>query len=152
MIQTRALVDAMTSHAASLGLFDKVNSHEPKSGPGRGMTCSVWIDRMGPAIGSGSGLNSTSAKVLFNVRIYQSMLREPQDTIDPEILDACDQLFEAYTGDFTLGGLVRMVDVLGNSAGHPLEMQSGYINIDNRVYRVLTISVPLIVNDAWEQS
>ena len=71
--------------------------------------------------------------------------------IDPNLLDACDALMAAYTNDFTLGGTVRMIDLLGNSAGHMLEMQSGYINIDTRVYRVVTISVPCIANDAWEQ-
>jgi hypothetical protein len=35
--------------------------------------------------------------------------------------------------------------------GHTLDAQSGYINIDNVVMRVMTITVPVIVNDAWAQ-
>ncbi len=151
-INTQNLVDRLISHAASLGYFDRVNTHEPKNGPGRGMTAAMWVDRMGPAIGFGSGLNSTSVRVVFNVRLYSSMLQEPQDMVDPNLMEACDALMAAYTGDFTLGGTIRMVDIMGSSSGHTLEMQSGYINIDNRVFRVLTISVPCIVNDAWEQS
>lgn len=150
-INSYDLVSRLASHAASLGYFDRVNTHEPKNGPGRGMTASMWIDRMGPAIGFGSGLNSTTARVVFNVRLYSSMLQEPQDEVDPNLLEACDALMAAYSSDFDLGGSIRMVDLLGSSTGHTLEMQSGYINIDNRVFRVLTISVPCIVNDAWSQ-
>lgn len=150
-ISSKALVDALASHAMASGYFDRVNQHEPKSKPGRGLTCAVWIDRIEPARGR-SGLISTSARVVFNVRVYTNMLQQPQDSIDPNVMEAADALFEAYTGDFTLGGLIAFIDVLGATQGHPLSAQSGYINIDNMTYRVLTLTVPAIINDAWPQA
>ena len=149
-INTTDLVSRITSHAQALGIFDRVNSHEPKNKPGRGLTCAVWIDRLEPARGR-SGLAATDARVVFNVRIYTNMLQQPQDAIDPEVLNAADLLFEAYTGDFELGDDSRFIDVLGMTQGHPLFAQSGYINIDNMVYRVLTLTVPVIVQNAWPQ-
>ena len=150
-ISSRDLFDRLTSHAAASGFFDHVSGHEPKSKPGRGLTCAVWIDRIEPAR-SRSGLTTTAARVVFNVRVYTSMLQQPQDEIDLSVMDAADYLFEAYTGDFQLGSDERWIDVLGITQGHALDAQSGYINIDTKTYRVITISVPVIVNDAWTQA
>ena len=150
-IQSQDLVDRLTSHALAAGFFDRVNAHEPKSKPGRGLTCAVWIDRIDPAR-SRSGLTATDARVVFNVRVYTNMLQQPQDAIDPNVMEAVDYLFEAYTGDFQLGDESRFIDVLGMTQGHALDSQSGYINIDNMVYRVMTITVPVIIQNAWTQS
>jgi hypothetical protein len=79
------------------------------------------------------------------------MLSEPRDLIDPNLIVACQDLMEAYTNDFDLGDTVKQIDLLGASQGHPLFMQSGYIEMDTRVFRVLTITVPVILNDVWTQ-
>ncbi len=150
-IQSQDLVDRLASHAMTLGVFDRVNQHEPKNKPGRGLTCAIWIDRIEPARGR-SGLTATDARVVFNVRVYTNMLQDPQDSIDPNVMNAMDLLFEAYTGDFQLGDDSRFIDVLGMTQGHPMFAQSGYINIDNMVYRVLTATVPVIVQNAWTQA
>lgn len=149
-IKSQALIDALASHAMASGYFDRVNQHEPKNKPGRGLTCAMWIDRIEPAE-KRSGLYQTSARVTFNVRVYTNMLQNPQDSIDPNVMIASDALFEAYSANFTLGGLIEEVDLLGMT-GKPLYGQSGYINIDNMVYRVFTITVPCIVSDAWPQA
>ena len=150
-IESQDIFDRLASHAMSLGLFDRVNQHEPKNKPGRGLTCAMWIDRIEPAR-SRSGLNKTCARVVVNVRVYTNMLQTPQDAIDPSVMEATDKLFEAYTGDFQLGDEDRFIDVLGITQGHALDAQSGYINIDNMTYRVMTISVPVIVDNAWTQA
>lgn len=150
-INSQAIMDGLASHAMASGYFDRVNQHEPKNAPGRGLTCAMWIDRVQPAH-SRSGLISTTARLTFSVRIYSSMLQNPQDMIDPNIMIAADALFEAYSGDYELAGDAAFIDLMGITQGHPLEAQSGYINIDNRVYRVMTITVPVVVNDAWTQA
>jgi len=150
-IESLDLVERLASHAMTLGVFDRVNQHEPKSKPGRGLTCAVWIDRIEPARGR-SGLDATDARVVFNVRVYTNMLQQPQDAIDPNVMEAMDLLFEAYTGDFQLGDESRFIDVLGMTQGHPLFAQSGYINIDNMVFRVLTATVPVVIERAWTQA
>lgn len=150
-INSQPLIDALASHCMASGHFDRVNQHEPKNKPGRGLTAAIWIDRIEPARGR-SGLTSTSARITFNVRIYTNMLQKPEDMIDPRMMEAADALFELYSGDFTLGNEAAFIDLLGMTQGHELMCQSGYINIDNMVYRVLTFTVPVIVNDAWTQA
>lgn len=150
-IGAQDIIDRLVSHAMTVGVFDRVNAHEPKSKPGRGLTCAVWVDRIEPAA-SRAGLAVTTARVVLNVRVYTTMLQNPVDAIDPAVMNAVDLLFEAYSGDFQLGDENRWIDLLGATQGHPLYSQSGYINIDNVVMRVMTITVPVIVEEAWTQA
>jgi hypothetical protein len=147
-----ALYLAALDHALTSGLFDAVNGHEPKSAPGRGLTAALWADTIDP-VPTTSGLALTTMRLGLNLRIYSNMLQEPQDAIDPNILTAVSTLMAAYSGDFTLGGLLQEqgVDLLGR-AGPPLSARAGYLNQDNRIYRVMTILLPLIVPDCWEQA
>ena len=143
------IIDAVVSHAAASGWFDRVNQHEPKNAPPYGLTAAVWVDEIRPA--QSSGLDSTSALLVLNVRLYTSMLQEPQDAIDPNLVAASSVLFAAYSGDFSLGGEARHVDLLG-AEGAPLRARAGYLNQDQKLYRVMTITLPVIVNDAWDQA
>ena len=144
------IVSAVTSHAKATGLFQGVNGHEPKAAPQNGLTCAVWADSVGPVPGA-SGLQVTTAYVVLSVRLYTSMVQQPYDSIDPKLMDAVDKLLTAYSGDFQLGGKVRNVDLLG-MFGSELSAQAGYINQDSKIYRVMTITLPLVVNDTWNQA
>ena len=148
-MNVEALFTKIESHALSLGRFDQVNRHEPKNAPGNQLTAAIWVQQIGGAVGS--GLAATDARVEFTVRIYSNMLAEPQDAIDPNILSATDVLMSAYQGDFTLDGTIKAVDLLG-MAGTPLGAQAGYLTQDNTLYRVMDITLPLLVADAWVQA
>jgi hypothetical protein len=66
------------------------------------------------------------------------------------MLAAVDDLCGAYCGDFTLGGLVRNVDIFGAN-GQSLDVRAGYLAQDGALQRVMTIWLPCIVNDLWEE-
>lgn len=149
-LNSKDIVDRLASHAKALGCFDRVLKHEPKNKPGRGLTYSLWLNRIEPAR-SRSGLHRTSVRVEMIGRIYSNMLQEPQDALDTNMMDAADKVFTAYSGDFDLGSDGRFIDLLGITQRDPLKCESGYINIDNMVYRVFTFVIPVIVEDAWEQ-
>src|SRR6266536_37862 len=149
-LDLQGIVDTITSHAAKTGLFDAVNGHEPKSAPGDGITAAVWVDSIDP-IPEASGLAATAGRVTVNVRIYTSFLQEPEDLIDPNMVQAVDLLLGAYSVDFDLGAKIRNVDLLGQS-GPALSAKAGYLNQDGKLFRVMTITLPLIINDVWVQS
>lgn len=149
-LDIRTILDAVETHALASGYFQAVNGHEPKSAPQNGLTCAVWVEQIGPARG-GSGLSSTSTRLALFVRLYTPMIQEPEDAIDPALMDALDALMAAYSGDFTLGGLVRQVDLLG-IYGDPLGASAGYLTTSGAEYRVMTITLPLVVNDLWSQA
>lgn len=148
MLDTASLFSKVESHALSLGLFERVNTSEPKNAPGHGLTAAIWVQVIEPV--QSSGLAATSGRVEFNLRIYTNMLSEPQDAIDPNMTAAVDTLMDAYSGDFDLGATVRNIDLLG-AHGTALRAQAGYINQDGKLYRVMTVTLPVIINDIWNQ-
>lgn len=151
-LSASTLVNAIASHAAATGLFDAVNGHEPKSAPGGRLTCAVWSNSIIPVMSS--GLASTSARVVFSVRLYIPALNtspEQADMIDPQMMDAIDLLLADYIGNFTLGGIIRYVDVRGID-GNPMSAETGYLEQDKKVYRVATILLPIVVNDLYPEA
>ncbi len=145
---TKAILDAVISHAKATGKAERVLTHEPKSAPGNGITIATWVQSLRPVT---SGLAATSVRLEFSVRVYVNMLADPQDAIDTRLLDAVDALMAAYSGDFQLGGLVRNVDLLGEH-GDPLSANAGYLEQDGKLYRVVVITLPLFISDLWGQS
>lgn len=143
------IFDAVVSDVQRSGYFDKVNKHEPKRKPGTGLTAAVWVAGLGPA--NGHGLAATSALLVFTLRIYSNMLKEPQDMIDPEATRAMANLIRRYHDDFDFGGLIRNVDLLG-ATGSSLNAVSGYLEIDDAMFRVFDLTIPCIVNDVWPQA
>ncbi|SEC04663.1 MULTISPECIES: hypothetical protein [Streptomyces] len=144
------ILDTVQTHVLTSGYFDTVNGHEPKSSPGNGLSAAVWVEQIGPARG-GSGLAATSTRLALCVRLYTPMVQEPEDAIDPNLMTALDALMAAYSADFTLGEIVREVDLQG-IYGDPLSARAGYLTTAGAEYRVMTITLPLIVNDLWEQA
>lgn len=143
------IIAAMESHALATGYFQSVNAHESKQQPVSGLTCSIWVEVIKPV--KTSGLANTSVRLQFEVRMYADTMSQPYDDIETTLVTALDVLMAAYMGDFTLGGLVRHVDVFG-AHGPALEGRTGYINMDGRELRVFSINVPLIVDDLWPQT
>lgn len=148
-LNAQPVLDAAQSHAVSTGHFERVNMHEPKSSPGNGMTAAMWVQRISPAIGL-SSLEKTSVRLELTLRIFQPALMQPQDAVDPRVLAAVSDLMTLYSGDFELGGLVMQVDLLG-AYGTPLGCVAGYVTIGNTPYRVMDITLPLILDDVFQQ-
>jgi hypothetical protein len=150
MITAGTLISAVMDECLKTQLFLAVNGVEPKSAPpDTGLTASVWVQSLQP-IQLQSGLNTTSMLFTVSVRLYGSMLAEPQEAIDPAIMAAVDTLMEAYTGNFSLGGLVESIDLLGRHS-EGLRGDAGYVSINNKMFRVFTITVPMVVNDVYVQ-
>lgn len=144
--------DEIVSLALQSGYFEHVNQHEPKSAPGSsGITCSVWIQTLRPI--PSSGLSITSGLMILNVRMYTSMTSQPFDAIDPNVTAATSYMMGALSANFQLGGQVgvRAIDLLG-AFGIPMAAQAGYVEIDRRMFRVMTLTVPVEVNDMWVQA
>jgi len=144
------IFDAVVSDAQASGYFTKVNQHEPKRKVGGSrLTAAVWVQTIDP-VALASGLASTSARIVFMLRIYTSMTQEPQDMIDPQMLKATSNMMRRYHSDFDFGGTIRNVDLLGHF-GLALSATAGYLEQDNTMFRVMDIVIPCIVNDVWPQ-
>lgn len=143
------LLNALTTHVRRIGGLERVLLHEPKSAVTSGLSAAIWFQQIDPVPGD-SGLATTSLRVEFVLRYYDNMLREPADLIDPEITRLVNLAFNAFHGDFTLGGLIKQVDVLG-AYGLPLRSLSGYINQSGKLQRAVSVYIPVIISDAYDQ-
>jgi hypothetical protein len=140
-----SLYAALESHALSLGVFRRVNTHDSENAPGEGLSCSIIL---GPIAASGamSGLSSVSGTITFLIMVWNSMMQKPLDGVDPAILTAVSTLLNAYSGSFTLGGTVRDIDLL-NLRADPV-----YVEQEGKQFRVEQISLPIVINDLWTMS
>lgn len=149
--------NALANIAAASGLFDSVVQHEPTSAPdGPGETCHV----IGASLRGvqSSGLASLSALVEFRMRIMTNAFSEPRDAIDTILLNSAGEMIGELVGAFTLGGLVRAIDMFGADSGEPLRAELGYITIGGgggqagggRMFRIADVIVPIVINDVWE--
>jgi hypothetical protein len=148
-IDTGAIIDLIASHAMRLGVFDVVQKHEPKSAPNTGLQYAVYIASIEP-VAAASGMASTAARLELTGRIYRNFITEPEDEIDPDLAKTLDLLMAAYIGNFDLDALARNIDIFG-AHGQKLSGRAGYLRIDSKIFRVMDIVIPIIVNDAWEQ-
>jgi hypothetical protein len=137
------------SFLSTLG-YDRVLGEEFRSAPGRGISCAYWVQRMAPAINQ-SGLSSTSCVLVFSTRLMSDMIASRDGQVDPKLTRAASLLFGRVIGGFTLDGLIKNVDVRGSAGYGALDAQAGWIKIDDKWYRIYTISVPMIVNDLWDE-
>jgi hypothetical protein len=144
-----AVFNALRSIAMETGVFRTVNTHEPKSAPGTGKRLSMWVQTMEP-LGLASGLAAASGYLTVQARIYGNMLVKPEDEIDPDMTTAMTVLMGAYCGDFDLGGLIRNIDLFG-MYGQKMAAQAGYLTLDSHMYRIMTLTIPCVVNDMWTE-
>ncbi|GAB3156223.1 hypothetical protein GCM10027258_62330 [Amycolatopsis stemonae] len=139
--------NALMSHAQASGLFEKVNGHEIIDAPGQGVHAEVFTDTIDPA---SSGMAATSVRLAVRVRITTDMHGDPQDGIDPRIVQAAGAFMGSVHADFEVDGNARFVDLLG-AHGVPLSARSGYITKGGQQYRAMDVVVPIILNDVWDQ-
>jgi hypothetical protein len=145
----KAVYAAAVSTAQKLNIFEVVIQHEPKARPVGLPACAVWTQELRP-VAAVSGLSSTSGRLSLRARIYLNFLGKPEDRIDPELVRLTSTLLGAYTGGFTFAGTVMEIDLLG-AYGESLSATAGYIHHDDTVFRVMEISLPVIIENLWIQ-
>lgn len=142
-----ALMNSIVDHCLTLGVFESVNMHEPEGNPGN-YVAALWVQTVDPV--KSSGLATTTVRVAFTLRIYSNIVAKPADEIDPNLAGAVSDVMEGMSADFTLGEQAREIDLLGQY-GPGLSAKAGYLNLSGAVYRVMDITVPVIVDDVFDQ-
>jgi len=144
-----AVFDRIESWAMNSGRFATVNGHEPKSAPQGDVDFALWVQDI-QNVGKISGMGAASGLLTLQGRVYVPFLSQPFDAIDPRVLAATNDMMAALCADFDFDGIssVRNIDVFG-STGVKLRAQAGYVEIDRKTFRVMTITIPVIINDMF---
>jgi hypothetical protein len=148
-VEWQAIQDEIISIAQRSGFFDSTQGHESKNAPGNGIHFEVVYDGKRPAK---SGLSRTSVVVTYLCRVACSMTREPLDAIDVDLCNAADAIWDGVHGGYEFDNItnVRCGDLMG-SEGTPMTDKSGYITYGSTQYRVIEITLPIIINDCYNQ-
>lgn len=150
-MDANAIFAFLTSLASASGKFENVQGSElTKNPPGPGLTAGLWFAGLKPLPGE-SGLAATSMRFVLTMRIYMPVVSEPSDAIDPQVIDGASTMLAAITGGFTLGGLVRNVDLLGEF-GEPLEALPGWLPFGDTKFRTVDITIPMILDNEYTQA
>ena len=129
---------AIQSHLAAAGYFRHVQIGEPKAAPSQRFTAAIFMEAIEP---HDIPLATICALYKMVVRVYDNMTHEPQEDVELEMSIVVDKVMNDLSGDFTLGGTVRGIDV------SQLRTQWSYLDVDRTMYRIADISIPIIVND-----
>ena len=144
------ILSKLRSLLKAMAIFKAVDTVEPKGAPGTGLTVAVYLHTIAPAV-EASGLSSISGVYVYNIRIYTNMLQEPTEDIDTILAKAVDKVFVALGADFDLGTKVKNIDIFGEH-GTALIAKAGYVEVAHVMYRIVDITLPLVVNDTWPLS
>lgn len=142
----RELVDLVNG----VGGWGDVIQHEPLSAPDApGVIACIFPTDPVQALAESSGLAAADARMPVMIRLLRNALAEPQDERETDLIDAYDRLMTALLGALTLNGAVRAIDALGES-GEALAGEWGYVTIDRTTFRLIDLTVPLMINNTWE--
>lgn len=148
-IDIQSILDNVASHAMSTGHLDGVLGYVTKQSPTNGITAAIYVESITPI--KSSSLINTSIRLELEMQIYSSTYIEPYDTIDSNLVQAADAVYTNFIADFDLGGEARHLDIFG-AYGRPMELRSGYLNLDGKELRVFQFRIPIIVDDVWPQA
>jgi hypothetical protein len=140
------IVKKLATIALATGKFTRVNRYEPRGNPANGLTMALLSGPKTPI--KSSGLSKVSLRWQIDGQIYLPMHMTPPEDIDEKLSGAAAHYLELLCGQFTLGGLVRCVDVFGMD-GEGLSATPGYIENNGKMYRVEQLVIPLLINETW---
>jgi hypothetical protein len=146
------LFSKLTSHAKSLGIFVQVEGgRDPAPKPVGGLAVVFWINDYRPPP-AGSGVASTSMVLDMRASVFCPLGTGKRDAMAVEalVLYATHRLMKVLSNDFELDGLVRAIDLLGMT-GEAMHADFGHLDYEDTWYRIGEITLPLIINDVYEQ-
>lgn len=147
-MDAKGIFAALTSKMKRMGVFESVNGFEVKNAPTNGLTLELWLGDISNAP-LASGQADTAARLMLTLRINRA-IPEHSEVIELAMIDACDKLMTQFNGDFTLGGKVMEIDLLG-AYGPMLAARGVYLDRQGTMFRAIEIVLPLIIDAAWTQ-
>jgi len=138
---------ALQSKLAAMGNVSEAVIGEPKkpftpTGQAGRVAAAIWMTDWTP------GLTLATSVEVFTamVRLHVDAFAEDVGQLELDLADTMNELTTDLQQAFTLGNTVRNIDVGGSdSAG--MSASWGHVSIANTMYRVVDITVPMIVND-----
>ena len=140
----KSSLQAISSYIQASGYVQKSTIGEPESPPTERLAASVY---MGNTAIVSLTLNTTIEVHTVIVRFYMDMLREPTEQIEFKLAEVVSGIFNDLLGEYDLGATIRNIDAAG-SHGTSLGAVWGYTDVGGKMFRVVDLSIPLLVDDS----
>uniref|UniRef100_A0A6M3XKI5 Uncharacterized protein n=1 Tax=viral metagenome TaxID=1070528 RepID=A0A6M3XKI5_9ZZZZ len=140
----KATLQAISSYIQASGYVQKSTIGEPESPPGERLAASVYMGNISIV---SLTLNTTIEVHTVILRLYMDMLAEPTEGIEFKLAEVVSGIFHDLLGEYDLGTTIRNVDA-GGIYGSPLRATWGYVDVGGKMYRIVDMSIPLIVDDS----
>ena len=137
-----ATLRVLESKLKESGYFAHVQIGEPKSPPGQRFTAALFMSSISPWL----TLATLCAVYIVQLRIFDDMLREPQEDVEIKMAILVDDIMNDIAGEFDLGANISYID-FGGVHGTPLTVRWGYLDVGGKMFRIADITIPLVVND-----
>jgi hypothetical protein len=137
---------AMETYVQKLGLFQTVQIGEPKQSLSQGLHAAIYMQSVGINLVYAGG--DTRENHVVTLRVYQDMLAErsdPQLNLESDMASVLSKVMEGMLGDTDLESTVMSIDAAGID-GASMSANFGYTDVGGSMYRVIDVTVPLIVN------
>lgn len=158
-LDLKTLNQAILTHAGVSGQVDYVFGAPAEKTVGNGVSFELYLSTIQP-YAAGSGLASVAVVVVQNVVL--AMNDDPghvddiaREDIDPRMAEAADAMCRIYANHFTLGGLIRNVDIFGAAGQGSLGARAGWAykgGPEGPRRRIMAITLPMIINDLWDEA
>lgn len=144
-------------HAAAVVGVSAVLGYEPKArldydALGNGTVIAVWFSGV-EAIQARPGLAATAARIEVTARLHRNALGDGtvMQATERAIMTDSDAMMARLFGDIRESATDVWFDPRGQT-GEPLKAPTGYLSLDNQLNRVCTITVGVVVDDAWTET
>lgn len=157
MIDIAAVHQWIMDHAAAVVGAPAVLGFEPKSridygAIGNATMIAVWFSTAPEPIGVRPGLSSTAARIEFVIRLHRNALGDSAAMLLTERTLAIDSasMMTRLFGDIRESATNTWFDPRGQT-GELVKAPTGFIDIDKQLNRVCTITLGVVVDDAWTE-
>jgi len=134
-------INLVVSFLQKRGEYSLVQIGEPKSPPRGDLAAAVFVS---DASVVGVTLQTTIEIHELTIRLYRNMMEEPEEDNELRISQAVTGIVSDLLGDYDLGASVRNIAV--GEYGRTVSATYGYLDVGGTMYRMVDISVPLVVD------
>jgi len=134
-------INVVVSFLQKRGEYSLVQIGEPKSPPRGDLAAAVFVS---DASVVGVTLQTTIEIHELTIRLYRNMMEEPEEDNELRISQAVTGIVSDLLGDYDLGASVRNIAV--GEYGRTVSATYGYLDVGGTMYRMVDISVPLVVD------
>lgn len=147
-LDAAGVLAALETVFQAIGGIESVITSSGVAPPANGVSVQIYAIPPWKPIGKRSGLATVSMLTTWAARLVAPIGSPPADNLDMTLLAVYSNAMNTLAGGFTLNGEVEQLDLLG-AYGTGMPMDPQYLEMGGAVYRAMTMTLSLVLDDVW---